>query len=125
MSRVNDALTRATGERSSGASEESAAVAPDFGALLHAEEAAQLWPTERHAASEPAAVPDAPRVHAQEPEPVAADAAQSIDGSWWPAWTDWLAEHAGALVAAPRRAGSAEFPVIEPAPGRYVKERAE
>lgn len=79
MSRVNDALTRATGERSSGASEESAAVAPDFGALLHAEEAAQLWPTERPAASEPAAVPAAPRVHAQEPEPAASDAAQSIE----------------------------------------------
>jgi polyhydroxyalkanoate synthase subunit PhaC len=51
--------------------------------------------------------------------------AQSVDGSWWPAWTDWLAAHAGELVAAPRRAGSAEFAVIEPAPGRYVKERAE
>jgi polyhydroxyalkanoate synthase subunit PhaC len=53
------------------------------------------------------------------------DSAQSVDGSWWPAWTDWLAAHAGALVAAPRRAGNAEFAVIEPAPGRYVKERAE
>jgi polyhydroxyalkanoate synthase len=51
--------------------------------------------------------------------------AQSMDGSWWPAWTEWLTEHAGALVAAPRRAGNAEFTVIEPAPGRYVKERAE
>jgi polyhydroxyalkanoate synthase subunit PhaC len=53
------------------------------------------------------------------------DSAQSVDGSWWPTWTDWLGTHAGALVAAPRHAGNADFPVIEPAPGRYVKERAE
>ena len=50
------------------------------------------------------------------------DAAQQVEGSWWPAWTDWLRGHAGALVAAPRQAGNAEFPVIEPAPGRYVKD---
>ena len=51
--------------------------------------------------------------------------AQSVDGSWWPTWTEWLGRHAGALVAAPRQAGNADFPVIEPAPGRYVKARAE
>lgn len=50
--------------------------------------------------------------------------AQSIDGSWWPAWSDWLATHAGAKVAARRVPGSAEFPVIEPAPGRYVQAKA-
>jgi polyhydroxyalkanoate synthase len=53
------------------------------------------------------------------------DAAQSVDGSWWPTWTEWLAPHAGALVAAPRAPGSAEHAVIEPAPGRYVQARAE
>lgn len=53
------------------------------------------------------------------------DGAQSVDGSWWPAWTDWLGAHAGAMVAAPRQVGNAEFTAIEPAPGRYVKERAE
>jgi polyhydroxyalkanoate synthase len=52
------------------------------------------------------------------------DGAQSVDGSWWPAWTGWLATHAGAKVAARRALGSAEFPVIEPAPGRYVKAKA-
>ncbi|MGZ5715911.1 MAG: PHA/PHB synthase family protein [Caldimonas sp.] len=52
------------------------------------------------------------------------DAAQSVDGSWWPTWTEWLAGHAGALVAAPRHAGDAEHPVIEPAPGRYVRAKA-
>src|SRR5450755_277431 len=53
------------------------------------------------------------------------DAAISVDGSWWPAWTDWLGTHAGALVAAPRRAGNAECTAIEAAPGRYVQARAE
>jgi len=52
-------------------------------------------------------------------------AAQSVDGSWWPSWTEWLAAHAGTLVAAPRQPGNAEYAVIEPAPGRYVKARAE
>ncbi|HEX7439308.1 MAG TPA: class I poly(R)-hydroxyalkanoic acid synthase [Caldimonas sp.] len=53
------------------------------------------------------------------------DSATSVDGSWWPAWSEWLAPHSGALVTAPRQAGNAEYPVIEPAPGRYVKARAE
>jgi polyhydroxyalkanoate synthase len=53
------------------------------------------------------------------------DAAQSVDGSWWPAWADWLGTHAAAMVAAPRQVGNAEFTAIEPAPGRYVKARAE
>jgi polyhydroxyalkanoate synthase len=52
------------------------------------------------------------------------DNAESIDGSWWPAWSEWLATHAGAKVAARRVLGNAEFPVIEPAPGRYVKAKA-
>ncbi|HSV48286.1 MAG TPA: class I poly(R)-hydroxyalkanoic acid synthase [Ramlibacter sp.] len=47
--------------------------------------------------------------------------AQQVEGSWWPAWNEWLSTHAGALVAAPRKAGNTEFPVIEAAPGRYVK----
>jgi polyhydroxyalkanoate synthase len=53
------------------------------------------------------------------------ESAASIDGSWWPAWSEWLAPHAGALVAAPRHASNAEYPPIEPAPGRYVRARAE
>ncbi|OUL99630.1 class I poly(R)-hydroxyalkanoic acid synthase [Variovorax sp. JS1663] len=52
------------------------------------------------------------------------DGAESVPGSWWPEWTRWLATHAGAQVAAPKKAGSRAHPVIEPAPGRYVKENA-
>ncbi|MEO8082081.1 MAG: class I poly(R)-hydroxyalkanoic acid synthase [Caldimonas sp.] len=45
-------------------------------------------------------------------------------GSWWTDWAAWLKPHAGKLVAAPRSPGSKTHRAIEPAPGRYVKERA-
>jgi polyhydroxyalkanoate synthase len=45
-------------------------------------------------------------------------------GSWWGEWADFLFEHAGRKVKAPRTLGSKEYPVIEPAPGRYVKIKA-
>ena len=45
-------------------------------------------------------------------------------GSWWPDWADWLGGHGGEKKPAPREAGSASFPVLEPAPGRYVRETA-
>ena len=50
--------------------------------------------------------------------------AESVPGSWWPKWKDWLASHAGPLVAARKSLGSSEYKVIEPAPGRYVKAKA-
>ncbi len=50
--------------------------------------------------------------------------AESVPGSWWPNWKDWLASHAGALVAARKTLGSAKYAVVEPAPGRYVKAKA-
>jgi polyhydroxyalkanoate synthase len=53
------------------------------------------------------------------------EGAQKIPGSWWPDWASWLAPHAGARVAAPDAPGSTQHRVIEPAPGRYVKEKAE
>ena len=45
-------------------------------------------------------------------------------GSWWTDWDQWLAGHAGALKAAPRAPGNRTHKAIEPAPGRYVKQRA-
>ncbi|MCL9860119.1 alpha/beta fold hydrolase, partial [Ralstonia solanacearum] len=52
------------------------------------------------------------------------EGAQEHPGSWWPDWSAWLATHAGAQKAAPKRYGNADHPAIEPAPGRYVKQKA-
>ena len=46
--------------------------------------------------------------------------AESVDGSWWPHWAEWLQEYAGPRRAAPAAAGSDEFPPLDPAPGTYV-----
>jgi polyhydroxyalkanoate synthase subunit PhaC len=46
-------------------------------------------------------------------------------GSWWTQWAGFLAEHGGAEVAAPASAGSERHLPVEPAPGRYVKVRAD
>jgi len=51
--------------------------------------------------------------------------AKEHPGSWWTQWADFLAGHGGKQVAAPRQAGSKKYPAIEPAPGRYVKVKAE
>jgi poly[(R)-3-hydroxyalkanoate] polymerase subunit PhaC len=62
--------------------------------------------------------------------PLAADAdqwfrsAREHPGSWWNAWTKWLAPHGGKMVAARRKLGGAKHKPIEPAPGRYARERA-
>jgi polyhydroxyalkanoate synthase len=44
-------------------------------------------------------------------------------GSWWPRWIEWLGQHAGGTRAAPASPGAPHYKAIEPAPGRYVKER--
>jgi polyhydroxyalkanoate synthase len=50
--------------------------------------------------------------------------AQSVPGSWWPVWGEWLARHAGTLVRASATPGSRKYKRIEPAPGRYVLAKA-
>ncbi len=61
----------------------------------------------------------------------AADAASWFEGatehagSWWPEWAAFLAQHGGKQVAAPRGYGNKAHKVIEAAPGRYVKQKAE
>ncbi len=52
------------------------------------------------------------------------DAAREVPGSWWTAWSKWLAPHGGKKVAARTTLGDGRKKPIEPAPGRYVKERA-
>ncbi|WP_345813966.1 class I poly(R)-hydroxyalkanoic acid synthase [Paraburkholderia sp. PREW-6R] len=51
------------------------------------------------------------------------DQATELPGSWWPEWTRWLDQQSGKKIKPRAEAGSAEFPVIEPAPGRYVRVR--
>lgn len=50
-------------------------------------------------------------------------ASEEKKGSWWADWSNWLKPHAGA-PRAPRKPGTTKYKPIEPAPGRYVKERA-
>ena len=51
-------------------------------------------------------------------------AAVEKPGSWWPEWIAWLDQYGGKKVKPRAQLGSAGYPVIEPAPGRYVQERA-
>ncbi|MCB1990678.1 MAG: class I poly(R)-hydroxyalkanoic acid synthase, partial [Geminicoccaceae bacterium] len=49
--------------------------------------------------------------------------AEHHEGSWWPAWRQWLERHGGGTSPA-RDPGAGNLEVIEPAPGRYVRERS-
>jgi polyhydroxyalkanoate synthase len=59
----------------------------------------------------------------QDPEAWLQGAAE-LPGSWWPRWAGWLAGHGGGRRKAPARAGNARYAALEPAPGRYVKQKA-
>jgi len=50
--------------------------------------------------------------------------AEERPGSWWGDWDRWLSRFGGGTVAAPAGYGDARHPALEPAPGRYVKEKA-
>ena len=52
------------------------------------------------------------------------DASTEVEGSWWPHWIDWLKQYSGRMVPARSTLGNADFKPIEPAPGRYVKEKS-
>jgi polyhydroxyalkanoate synthase len=45
-------------------------------------------------------------------------------GSWWPRWSEWASQFGGGKVPA-RTPGDGALSVIEPAPGSYVKNRAQ
>jgi polyhydroxyalkanoate synthase len=59
----------------------------------------------------------------QDPDAWLAGAAEHR-GSWWPLWAEWLAAHKGGERKAPAKRGNRKYKPVEPAPGRYVKERA-
>lgn len=48
--------------------------------------------------------------------------AKQTEGSWWPDWYAWLSKNSGEKVPA-RVPGTGKLPVIEDAPGSYVKMR--
>ncbi len=49
--------------------------------------------------------------------------AQQHPGSWWTDWAQWVAGHAGAMVAARQPGGKGPYQPIEDAPGSYVQQR--
>jgi poly[(R)-3-hydroxyalkanoate] polymerase subunit PhaC len=51
------------------------------------------------------------------------EGAESRPGSWWMHWSEWLERHGGRQVAARGKLGGEVCKEIEPAPGRYVKEK--
>ena len=51
------------------------------------------------------------------------DSAEERPGSWWPDWDSWLKKQGSGTIPAPD-VGSGKYPAIEPAPGRYVKEKS-
>ncbi len=59
----------------------------------------------------------------QDPEAWLQGAAEQ-PGSWWPQWAGWLGKYSGGKRKAPRKPGNARYKAIEPAPGRYVKQKA-
>jgi polyhydroxyalkanoate synthase len=72
--------------------------------------------------------PPAARKHGywtNEALPEAAEAwfadAQKRDGSWWPEWRTWLTRQNGGKQVVARIAGTSAFPVLEAAPGSYVR----
>lgn len=51
------------------------------------------------------------------------ETATSKPGSWWTHWSEWLKKQGGDAIPAPAALGASDYPVVEPAPGRYVVKR--
>jgi polyhydroxyalkanoate synthase len=52
------------------------------------------------------------------------ESAEEKPGSWWPDWDGWMKSHSSGTVQAPTELGNAAFRAIEPAPGRYVRQKS-
>lgn len=50
--------------------------------------------------------------------------AKLVEGSWWGDYASWLASHSGHQVEANLKLGSKDYPILEAAPGSYVREKA-
>ena len=50
--------------------------------------------------------------------------AREVPGSWWNEWAKWIKPHGGKMIPARKKLGGAKRKPIEPAPGRYARERA-
>jgi polyhydroxyalkanoate synthase len=48
---------------------------------------------------------------------------QERPGSWWPEWSKWLRPFGGKMVPARKNLGGGRRKPLEPAPGRYARER--
>lgn len=51
-------------------------------------------------------------------------AAPQHEGSWWGDWMQWLTKQAGEKIKVVATLGNEEYPIIEAAPGQYVKTKA-
>jgi polyhydroxyalkanoate synthase len=52
------------------------------------------------------------------------DNAREEPGSWWPDWDVWMKHHSNGTIPSPTQRGNAQYHLIEPAPGRYVKQKS-
>jgi len=50
--------------------------------------------------------------------------AEKRTGTWWEAWIDWTLKRSGGERGVSATLGSEQYPVIDKAPGSYVRERA-
>lgn len=48
------------------------------------------------------------------------ETAESVPGSWWTHWDQWLKSQGGKEIPAPEQVGNKDYPEIEAAPGAYV-----
>ena len=49
--------------------------------------------------------------------------AKRCDGSWWPAWLEWIGQRSGTFKAPRNELGNASYPPLGAAPGTYVLAR--
>ncbi len=51
------------------------------------------------------------------------EGSEFFEGSWWSYWSESLLKKSGKKIPAPKALGNSKYKEIEPAPGRYVKEK--